>query len=48
MGPQILTKRVPPDVAKIAKEEGFEWGGDWTKKGKDGKVFKDYPHFEMK
>lgn len=27
-------------VVEIAKELGFEWGGDWTS-------FKDYPHFEM-
>lgn len=27
-------------VVEIAKELGFEWGGDWTN-------FKDYPHFEM-
>jgi len=32
---------VPPEVVAIAKQEGFEWGGDWKK-------FKDYPHFEMK
>ncbi|HEX6848669.1 MAG TPA: M15 family metallopeptidase [Chitinophagaceae bacterium] len=38
---------LPPEAIQIAKEEGFEWGGDWTKKGKNGKVFKDYPHFEM-
>jgi peptidoglycan LD-endopeptidase CwlK len=25
---------------KIAKEEGFEWGGDWPN-------FKDYPHIQM-
>jgi hypothetical protein len=36
-----LNSKVPPDVVKIANEEGFEWGGDWKK-------FKDYPHFEMK
>ncbi|WP_342388583.1 M15 family metallopeptidase [Salinicoccus bachuensis] len=28
------------EVADIAKDLGFEWGGDW-----DG--FKDYPHLEM-
>lgn len=28
------------DIVRIAKEEGFEWGGDW-------KSFKDYPHFQM-
>ncbi|MNO44252.1 Peptidoglycan L-alanyl-D-glutamate endopeptidase CwlK precursor [compost metagenome] len=27
-------------VVEIAKQLGFEWGGDW-------KSFKDYPHFEM-
>lgn len=27
-------------VVRIAKELGFEWGGDW-------KSFKDYPHLEM-
>lgn len=27
-------------VVKIAKEYGFEWGGDWTS-------FKDYPHFQI-
>jgi len=32
---------LPPEVVAIAKQEGFEWGGDWKK-------FKDYPHFEMK
>lgn len=28
------------EVAQIAKELGFSWGGDW-------KRFKDYPHLEM-
>ncbi|QOV13288.1 M15 family metallopeptidase [Viridibacillus arvi] len=28
------------EVAKLAKELGFEWGGDWRK-------FKDYPHLQM-
>ncbi|MGE7921080.1 M15 family metallopeptidase [Viridibacillus sp. NPDC093762] len=28
------------EVAEIAKELGFEWGGDW-------KQFKDYPHLQM-
>ncbi|NBJ69996.1 MULTISPECIES: M15 family metallopeptidase [Clostridia] len=28
------------EVASIAKELGFEWGGDW-------KAFKDYPHLQM-
>jgi peptidoglycan LD-endopeptidase CwlK len=28
------------EVAEIAKDLGFEWGGDW-----DG--FKDYPHLQM-
>ncbi|MGJ7911926.1 M15 family metallopeptidase [Neobacillus sp. LXY-1] len=28
------------EVVKIAKNLGFEWGGDWQK-------FKDYPHLEM-
>jgi hypothetical protein len=36
-----LNKRIPQEVVDIAKQEGFEWGGDWKK-------FKDYPHFEMK
>lgn len=34
--------RIPPEVAKIGKEEGFQWGGEW--KGK----LRDYPHFEMR
>ncbi|MFU0790329.1 M15 family metallopeptidase [Virgibacillus proomii] len=28
------------EVVEIAKELGFEWGGDWN-------GFKDYPHFQM-
>ena len=28
------------EVAEIAKELGFEWGGDW-------RDFKDYPHLQM-
>ncbi|MEN2467602.1 M15 family metallopeptidase [Ornithinibacillus sp. FSL M8-0202] len=28
------------EVVAIAKELGFEWGGDWTR-------FKDYPHLQM-
>lgn len=28
------------EVVDIAKDLGFEWGGDW-------KQFKDYPHFQM-
>lgn len=28
------------EVAEIAKEIGFEWGGDWQH-------FKDYPHLQM-
>lgn len=28
------------EIAKIGKEIGFDWGGDW-------KSFKDKPHFEM-
>ncbi len=28
------------EVVKIAKQLGFEWGGDWEE-------FKDYPHLEM-
>ncbi|WP_282140701.1 M15 family metallopeptidase [Cytobacillus oceanisediminis] len=28
------------EVVEIAKELGFEWGGDWTQ-------FKDYPHLQM-
>lgn len=28
------------EVADIAKELGFEWGGDWQR-------FKDYPHLQM-
>ena len=30
-----------PEIVEIARQEGFEWGGNWKK-------FKDYPHFEMK
>lgn len=29
------------EVVAIAKELGFQWGGDWEH-------FKDYPHFEMR
>lgn len=29
-----------PLIAKIGKEMGFEWGGDWSS-------FKDKPHFQM-
>ena len=28
------------EVVQLAKELGFEWGGDWTR-------FKDYPHLQM-
>ncbi|MUK89780.1 M15 family peptidase [Ornithinibacillus sp. L9] len=28
------------EVAEIAKDLGFEWGGDWSN-------FKDYPHLQM-
>ncbi|MCP8617703.1 M15 family metallopeptidase [Salirhabdus salicampi] len=28
------------EVVQIAKELGFEWGGDWSR-------FKDYPHLQM-
>ncbi|MFC4559962.1 M15 family metallopeptidase [Virgibacillus kekensis] len=28
------------EVAEIAKDLGFEWGGDWSR-------FKDYPHLQM-
>jgi len=28
------------EVVDIAKNLGFEWGGDWQ-------GFKDYPHFQM-
>jgi peptidoglycan LD-endopeptidase CwlK len=28
------------EVAEIAKELGFQWGGDW-------RGFKDYPHLQM-
>ncbi|WP_379143752.1 M15 family metallopeptidase [Paenibacillus sp. sgz500992] len=28
------------EVAEVAKQLGFEWGGDWTS-------FKDYPHLQM-
>lgn len=28
------------EVAEIAKDIGFEWGGDWTN-------FRDYPHLQM-
>lgn len=30
-----------PEIIEIARQEGFEWGGNWID-------FKDYPHFEMK
>jgi len=43
-----VNNRLSDEVAIIGKQEGLEWGGDWTKKNKQGKVFKDYPHFEMK
>lgn len=36
-----LNGTVPPEVVEIARQEGFEWGGNWAN-------FKDYPHFEMK
>lgn len=29
-----------PEIAQIAKAQGFEWGGDWTS-------LKDYMHFQM-
>jgi hypothetical protein len=32
---------VPQEVVDIASQEGFEWGGNWSK-------LKDYPHFEIK
>ncbi len=28
------------EVAELAKDLGFEWGGDWS-------GFKDYPHLQM-
>lgn len=28
------------EVVSIAKDLGFEWGGDWS-------GFKDYPHLQM-
>ncbi|HRH31639.1 MAG TPA: RHS repeat-associated core domain-containing protein, partial [Candidatus Paceibacterota bacterium] len=31
---------VTTDIANIAKQQGFAWGGDWSGN-------KDYPHFEM-
>jgi len=31
---------ITPEIAKIAEEIGFEWGGNW-------KSFKDKPHFQM-
>jgi len=33
-------QQVPPAVVDIARQEGFEWGGNW-------RTFKDYPHFQM-
>lgn len=33
-------------IADVFKSFGFEWGGDWTKKDENGKVFKDWPHLE--
>ena len=35
-------EEVPPEVVRIGKEEGFEWGGDWKGNLRDG------PHFEMR
>ncbi len=32
---------IPENVAKIGKEEGFEWGGDWAPPKTD------HPHFQM-
>jgi len=31
---------VPPAVIEIARQEGFEWGGNWRR-------FRDNPHFQM-
>jgi peptidoglycan L-alanyl-D-glutamate endopeptidase CwlK len=35
-----LNTPITPEVAKIGKELGLVWGGDWQS-------FKDYPHFEL-
>jgi LAS superfamily LD-carboxypeptidase LdcB len=32
---------ITPEIAQYAKEQGFQWGGDWNTS------FKDYPHFQM-
>lgn len=31
---------VPPAVVEIARQEGFEWGGNW-------RSFRDNPHFQL-
>ncbi len=36
-----VDKVLSKEIVEIAKQEGFEWGGDWFN-------LKDYPHFEMK
>jgi RHS repeat-associated protein len=32
---------ITPEIAQYAKQQGFQWGGDWNTS------FKDYPHFQM-
>lgn len=36
-----VRSNITPEVAKIGKDLGLIWGGDWTD-------FTDYPHFEIK
>jgi peptidoglycan LD-endopeptidase CwlK len=35
------SRPITPDIAAYAKQQGFQWGGDWNTS------FKDYPHFQM-
>lgn len=39
-GKVTFAKAITPEVAKIGKDLGLKWGGDW-------KSFKDMPHFEL-
>lgn len=39
-GKVTFAKAITPEVAKIGKELGLEWGGSWTS-------FKDMPHFQL-
>jgi hypothetical protein len=34
------------DIVNTGKSYGFEWGGDWRIKKKDGTIFTDPPHFQ--